>query len=319
MVVRALIKPSAYFDSVTLMLVQRDVRALPGVAEAGVVMGTAANKDLLRDAGLLTAEADAARPDDLILSVRADTGDAAAQALARAEELLVRRPQAAAGSAYRPKTIASALRQLPGANVALISVPGRFAAGVAREALDADLHVMLFSDNVSLEDERDLKEAAARRGLLLMGPDCGTTIISGAGLGFANRVRRGTIGVVGAAGTGMQVVTSLIHQAGAGISQAVGTGGRDVGAAIGGAAALRALSALAADPATEVIVVISKPPAPEVAATLLAAARRSGKPVVVDFVGATVPAAGRLHPASTLDQAASIAVRLVTGSDPDWG
>jgi FdrA protein len=318
MVVRALIKPSAYFDSVTLMLVQRDVRALSGVADAGVVMGTPANKDLLRDAGLMTVDIDTARPDDLILSVRADTEDAAAQALARAEEQLVRRPQAAAGSAYRPKTIASAVRALPGANVALISVPGRFAAGVAREALDANLHVMLFSDNVSLEDERDLKAIASGRGLLLMGPDCGTAIVSGAGMGFANRVRSGNIGVVGAAGTGIQVVTSLIHQGGAGVSQALGTGSRDLGGPIGGTAALAALSALASDPATDVIVLISKPPAPEVGAAVLAAAQRTGKPVVAVFVGASVPAAGGLHPAATLDDAARTAVALATGADPVW-
>jgi FdrA protein len=316
LIVRSIIKPSAYFDSVTLMLMQRDVRSLPGVAEAGVVMGTAANKELLRDAGLMTAEIDVSRSDDLILSVAAETEEAATHALARAEELLLRRPPPASGSAYRPKTIASAVRQLPGANVALISVPGRFAAGVAREALDAQLHVMLFSDNVSLEDERALKAIAAGRGLLLMGPDCGTAIVSGAGLGFANRVRPGTIGVVGAAGTGMQVVTSLIHRAGAGISQALGTGSRDLSGTIGGTSALSALSVLAADPATDVIVLISKPPDPQVGALLLAAAQRTEKPAVVVFVGATVPAGGGLHPAATLDEAARAAVRLATGTEP---
>jgi len=283
-----------------------------------VVMGTAANKELLRDAGLMTAEIDAGRSDDLILSVRAETEEAASQALARAEELLLRRPPAAAGSAYRPKAIASALRQLSGANVALISVPGRFAAGVAREALDAGLHVMLFSDNVALEDERELKAIAAGRGLLLMGPDCGTAIVSGAGLGFANRVRAGSIGVVAAAGTGMQVVTSLIHRAGAGISQALGTGSRDLSGTIGGTAALSALAALAADPTTKVIVLISKPPDPRVGARLLAAAQRAGKPVVVAFVGAAVPAGGALHPAGTLDEAARTAVGLATGVKPVW-
>ncbi|HLE76835.1 MAG TPA: acyl-CoA synthetase FdrA [bacterium] len=316
MTVRSRIKPSAYFDSVTLMLAQRDVRVLPGVVDAGLVMGTEANKDLLKDAGLLTPEVSAARSDDLVIVVRAETEDAAGQALTRAEELLVRRPHAAGPSAYRPRTVASAVRQLPGANLALISVPGRFAAGVARDALDAGLHVMLFSDNVALEDERDLKTLATGRGLLVMGPDCGTAMIAGAGLGFANHVRSGTIGVVGAAGTGTQVVTSLVHRGGAGISHALGTGSRDLGGAIGGVSAVRALAALAADPGTEVIVLVGKPPAPDVAAGLLAAARGRGKPVVVDFVGAAVPAGGGLYPASTLDEAARIAVRLVTGSEP---
>lgn len=318
MIVRTRIKPSAYFDSVALMLAQRDVRVLPGVAEAGVVMGTEANKTLLADAGLTAPEISAARADDLILAVLAETEEAARGALDRAEALLLHRPSPAGTTVYRPKTLASAVRHLPGANLALISVPGRFAAGVAREALEAGLHVMLFSDNVGLEDEADLKSRAHRQGLLVMGPDCGTAIIAGAGLGFANRVRPGGIGVVGAAGTGTQAITSLVCRAGAGISHALGTGSRDVGGAIGGATAMRALAALAADPGTGVIVLVGKPPAPAVAAELLAAARRCGKPVVVDFVGATVPAVDGLHPAATLDEAARIAVRLVTGSTPQW-
>src|SRR5881409_1605816 len=233
MVIRSVIKSSAYFDSVTLMLVQRDVRRLPGVEEAGAVMGTEANKELLRDAGLLTPEAQAAP-------------------VTAAETLLTQRRETAATGAYRPKTVGTAARTLAGANLALISVPGRFAAGVAREALAAGLHVMVFSDNVPLDAEIELKQTAAARGLLLMGPDCGTAIIGGTGLGFANHVRRGTIGIVGAAGTGIQEVASLVHHGGAGVSHAIGTGGRDLSQAAGGLTALAGVSALASDPGTEV-------------------------------------------------------------------
>src|SRR5256712_8764692 len=196
MVIRSVVKPSAYFDSVTLMLVQREVRQLPGVEEAGAGMGTDANKELLRDAGLLISEAQAARPADLILAVRAGSGEGASAALRTAETLLVQRRETAATGTYRPKTVASAVRMLPGANLALISVPGRFAVGVARDALAAGLHVMLFSDNVLLQAEIELKQTAAARGLLMMGPDCGTAIIGGAGPGFVHRVRRGPLGVV---------------------------------------------------------------------------------------------------------------------------
>lgn len=318
MVIRSVIKPSAYFDSVTLMLVQRDVRGLPGVEEAGAVMGTGANKDLLRDAGLMTPDAEAARPDDLILCVRAADEATASAALAQAEALLVRRRESTTIGTYRPKTLASAARSLAGANLALISVPGRFAAGVARDALAAGLHVMLFSDNVPLESEVALKRTAAERGLLMMGPDCGTAVIGGAGLGFANRVRRGAIGIVGAAGTGIQEVASLVSRGGAGISHAVGTGGRDLSRAVGGSTALQGLAALAADSGTDVIVLISKPPAPEVAARLLGAAQHIHKPVVVNFVGAAVPAAGRVHGAQTLEEAAHKAVTLATGAPPHW-
>ncbi len=318
-IVRSRIKPSAYFDSVTLMLTQREVRALPGTREAGAVMGTEANKELLRDAGLLTPEAAAARPEDLILAVSADDAASADAALAHAEDLLLRRRESAeAAPGYRPKTVASAARLLSGANLALISVPGRFAAGVAGEALGAGLHVMLFSDNVAVEAEIALKRQAAARGRFVMGADCGTAIIGGAALGFANQVRRGSIGVVGAASTGIQEVTSLIHRGGAGISHAIGTGGRDLRAEVGGLTALQGLAALAADPLTEVIVLISKPPSAEVAARLLGAARATGKPVVVNFLGAAVEPAERLFPAQTLEDTAELAVQLATGSPPRW-
>jgi FdrA protein len=318
-VIRNRIKSSAYFDSVALMLVQREVRALAGVREAGAVMGTEANKELLRDAGVLSPEGSAARPDDLILAVDAVDDAAADGALAHAEELLTRRREpAGVQEGYRPKTVASAARMLSGANLALVSVPGRFAAGVAGEALDAGLHVMLFSDNVPLEAEVGLKQRAAAAGRLVMGPDCGTAIIGGSALGFANRVRRGTIGVIGAAGTGIQEVTSLIHRGGAGISQAVGTGGRDLRHDVGGATALAGLAALGADPLTEVIVLISKPPSADVASRLLGAARAAGKPVVVNFVGASVEPGERIFPAQTLEDAAELAVQVASGSPPRW-
>ncbi len=317
MIVRSVVKPSAYADSVALMLVQREVRELPGVQEAGAVMGTDANKELLRDAGLLTPEVEAAGPNDLILVVRADSEQAATAALERAQALLTQ-PRRAAEGEYRPRTVGAAARMLEGATLALVSVPGRFAAGVAREALDAGLHVMVFSDNVPLDAEISLKQAAAARGLLLMGPDCGTAILGGAALGFANRVRRGTVGIVGAAGTGIQQVASLVHQGGAGISHALGTGSRDLHRDVGGLTARAALAALAADPRTEVIVLISKPPSPDVASALLGLARTLSKPVVVAFLGASVADGGPLRGARTLEDAARLAVRLATGRDPRW-
>lgn len=315
MIVLSAVRTSAYFDSAALMLAQRAVRRLPGVADAGLVMGTEASKELLRAAGLLTPEADLAGPNDLILTVSADSAETAATALTRAQELLTAR-RSPTPAAYRPRTVTAAARALDGANVALISVPGRFAAGVAREALAAGLHTMIFSDNVALEAEVELKRFAATHGLLVMGPDCGTTILGGVALGFGNRVRRGSIGIVASAGTGIQEVTSLIHRYGGGISHAIGTGARDLSAPVGGVTTLLGLAALAEDPGTSVIVLISKPPAREVAARVLGAAARLGKPVVVHIIGAEVAVAGRLHAAGTLDEAARTAVGLSSGVMP---
>ncbi len=310
MIVRSVVKRSTYVDSVTLMLVQKEVRQQPGVTEAGLVVATDANRTLLREADLLTPEAEAAGPDDLVISASGTSADAVAAALVLAEQLLTQRRQPTAAGEYRPRTIAAARRMLPDATIAAISVPGRFAAAVAREALQAGLHVFLFSDNVPLEDELALKRMAAERGRLLLGPGCGTALIGGAGLGFANKVRRGSIGIVAAAGTGLQEVSTQIHRCGGGVSHGIGTGGRDVAQAVGGMTMMHGIAALAADPDTGVIVLVAKPPHPSVAARILGAAQRAGKPVVACFVGSRVKSRGRVVGVDTLEDAALTAVRL---------
>jgi FdrA protein len=293
------------------MQLQRSLAELPGIQDAGVVMGTNANKELLEQSGLLSPEAEAANADDLVIVVRAEDRTAAEAALAQVDELLARR-RSTIEQEYQPKSLAAAADLLPDANWVLISVPGRYAAGVAREALGLGKHVFLYSDNVSLEDEISLKQAAAQKGLLVMGPDCGTAIVNGVGLGFANRVRRGPIGVVGASGTGLQMVTARIHQLGSGITQAFGTGGRDLSEPVGAVTARQALDLLRRDEETSVIILISKPPSAAVADHLLRVARASGKPVVVNFIGYTPSASvsGNIHFARTLEETAQLAVDL---------
>ncbi len=303
------VRPGAYADSIVLMQLQGALAKLPGVLDAGVVMGTPANLDLLAANGLLADELAGVRPDDLVLVVRAESAAAAAAALAEADGLM-ERPGATAGDEFRPRSLASAAKLMPEAGWVLVSVPGRYAAVVAREALALGRHVFLYSDNVSLEDERALKQTAGAEGLLVLGPDCGTAAVGGVGLGFANRTRRGGIGLVGASGTGLQAVAARIHAAGGGVSHVIGTGGRDLAAEIGGVTARQGLDLLARDPETAAIVLVSKPPAPAVATRVLAAARAAGKPVVVCFLGQPPPARrlGSLWFAAGLTEAADLAM-----------
>ena len=307
------IRPGAYYDSVVLMQLQRALASLPNVVDAGVVMATPANKEILAANNLLPPPAeDTAKPDDLLIVIQAADEPSAQAALAQVDDLLRQRRSGGGDAGFRPKSLATAAKQLPTADWVLVSVPGRFAAGVAEEALDLGKHVLLYSDNVPLADEIRLKQKARERGLLLMGPDCGTAIIHGIGLGFANRVQRGHIGLVGASGTGLQAITAAIHNLGGGVSHAIGTGGRDLKAEVGGITALQALQALANDPATHTIVLVSKPPSAEVAVRLLAAAWHTGKPVVVQFIGYPPPGRriGNLHFATSLQEAAETAVQL---------
>lgn len=314
-VVKAEIRGGAYYDSLALLELQLALAALPGVLDVGIVMGTDANKDILVQSDLLTPEAQAAGPHDLVIVVRAEDDAAAQAALGQVDELLT---QCRAGMerVYRPKSLESAVQMMPDAQWVLVSVPGRYAAGVARQALRLGKNVFLYSDNVSLDDETALKQMAAAKGLLVMGPDCGTAIVNGVGLGFANRVRRGPIGLVAASGTGLQQVSTRIHQLGSGITHALGTGGRDLFEAVGAVTAHQSVDLLSRDPETQVIVLISKPPSSKVADELLRATRSAGKPVVVDFIGYSRSArqVGNLHFATTLDEAADLAVQLATSA-----
>lgn len=314
------IRPGAYYDSVVLMQLQKALAGLPGVADAGVVMATPANCELLAAAGFSLAEINA-KADDLLIIVKGESETAVSAALAQIDNLLKQR-RAGTTQDYRPRSLKTAVDHLSTADWVLISVPGRYAAGVADEALDLGKHVFLYSDNVTLDDEIRLKQKARKKGLLVMGPDCGTAVLNGIGLGFANRVRRGSIGIVAAAGTGLQAVSSQIHNLGGGISQAIGLGGRDLKAEVGGITALQALDWLARDEETAVIVLISKPPAPIVAAELLCAAQNCGKPVVINFIGYPPPGRrmGNLLFAAGLTDAAELALetrdwRLETASN----
>ncbi len=310
--------PNSYRDSVALMQLSARLAALPGLEQASVIMATPANLSLAREAGLLDGEMRAS-PSDLLIAVRAKTADAARAALEEAERALAAGERRAAPQGPReiaPRSLQLALGAQPQANLALISTPGEYAAAEALKALRLGLHVMLFSDNVALEDEVMLKHEAERRGLMMMGPDCGTAIVAGVPLGFANSVRRGPIGVIGASGTGLQQVTTLIDQGGLGISHAFGTGGRDLKAEVGGATMLRALDELAGDADTRVIVLVSKPAAPEVAEKVIARAAETGKPVIACFLGAStaeVELRG-VRAASTLDEAAALALATARGT-----
>ncbi len=279
-----------YVDSVVLMRLAQALSRLAGVADAAAMMGTPANKQLLAEGGFLVGDADSARADDLIVAVK---GDSAEAALERVDELLV----APATDDAPVRSLDEALRRESDLNLAAISLPGEYAAGQAHEALARGLHVFVFSSNVELADEIALKELARERGLLCMGPDCGTAIVAGVGLGFANAVRRGPVGVVGASGTGIQVVTSLLDRWGVGVSHALGCGSRDLSEPVGGLTARAALAALATDAGTSAVLVLSKPSAASVVAELRALAQAIPKPVVFCFLGDDVGP-------QTLDEAA---------------
>ena len=312
------IKKNAYFDSVTLMSLAGKVQQMDGVQEAIVSMATAMNKELARDIGLGTDEVEQATDNDLLLGVVADNDEAMEAAFSRIQEAFEAKKSTAKTAQEKVYTQAkSAFFDHEDANLAIISTAGEYAAREANLALERGLHVMIFSDNVSVEDERSLKEKGKEKGLFVMGPDCGTAIVNGTGLCFANDVKKGPIGLVGASGTGLQEVTVQIDRLGEGVSQAIGTGGRDLSEAIGGLMMLQAFEALENDPATEVIVLISKPPSPSVQEKILKQVKASTKPVVISFIDGdeqAVTEAGAVFGHNLADTAQK-AVQLAKGEE----
>lgn len=277
------IKSNRYYDSVFLMQIAERISSEPGIEDVATLMGTERNKELLAEIGFDHARTEAATPNDLIIAINGEDQTAIDKILANIETWFT--PPKTGPTAKETHSTNQALVNQPGSNLAVISIPGEYAARETSVALDLGLNVFLFSDNVSIEDEVSLKKKAADLGLILMGPDCGTAIISGVGIGFSNAVRRGPIGVIGVAGTGLQEFTSLVHQGGSGISHAIGTGGRDLSDGVGGLTTRKALEILEEDPLTEIIAIVSKPPGEKTLPHLVKLLLNSRKPLVVCLLG----------------------------------
>jgi FdrA protein len=319
MIAEARVLRDRYVDSVELLAITRRMRQAEGVDFATAVMGTPANLEALQEQGI-AGEVSAATPNDLVLAARATDAERAKQALDQAERALSAPAAAGAGPAERePRSLQAALDTLGDASVAVVSVAGEYAPLEAHKALSAGLHVLLFSDNVSVDEEIALKEYAAGVGRLAMGPGAGTASIGGCGLGFANAVASGRVGVVAAAGTGAQEVMTLLDRWGEGVSHVIGVGGRDLSGQVAGRGARLAMRTLACDPDTDLIVLVSKPPSPEVARDVVAAG--GATPVIAALIGlapgTSVPGAAAV--VATLEAAVAHAVRQRGGSPPsDW-
>jgi FdrA protein len=313
-----LVRKNTYYDSVTLMLISKQLKNLEGIDDVSVMMGTPANRVILEEANLLAEEGASAGPNDLILAFRTVGELDVAWVCSKIDEQLGKKASAETKSAITVvRTAAKAYKDFPESNLAVISVPGEYAAIEAERALKQGKNVFLFSNNVPVEEEVYLKKLAAEKGLLVMGPDCGTAIINGTGIGFANAVRRGNIGLVSASGTGLQEVTCLLDSFGLGVSHAIGTGGRDLKEEVGALTMLQSLKLLMEDEQTQTIVLISKPPAKSVVDKILDKLTGTTKKVVLCFLGYRFenPPVG-IAVAATLEEAA-VCAALINGKQAE--
>ena len=315
---KTIIKKGSYHDSVVLMLLTNAVSGLEGVRKASIMMGTPANKDIFAQSGLDTPELMHAASNDMVIVADVDD-DAAAERLLKEADAFFERQMNAKGREEAEASVHTwddAAKKLPGANLAVISVAGAYAAAEADRALDMGMNVFMFSDNVSIEDEAALKIKAHEKGLAVMGPDCGTGIISGVPIAFTNKVTPGKIGIIGASGTGIQELTNIIDRLGEGVTNAIGTGGRDLSEEVGAITTLDMIDAMEDDDETRVLIVLSKPPAMEVREKVTERLRSFKKPVVTLFLGEKPEFHERdFYHAYTLDEAARIAVALMRGEE----
>ncbi|NLI16869.1 MAG: acyl-CoA synthetase FdrA [candidate division Zixibacteria bacterium] len=314
MIIKGTVDKGKYYDSITLMTAAKKLRELAGVIDSAVIMGTKENKAILKASGLYVADFDLSSDTDMLIAIKAKNEKIADDAIGNVKVILDNLKKGGGDSReFKPRSIQKAVTDFPDANLALISVAGKYAGAEAMKALKLGLHVMLFSDNVPLETEIELKKYALQKGLLLMGPDCGTAIINGVPLAFANVVPKGKIGIVAASGTGLQETSCLIANAGEGISQAIGVGSRDIGKDVGGLMFIEGIRRLAKDPETEVILLVSKPPHESVLKKIGQTVKNIKKPVVAVFLGADLKTVEKMKmiPAFSLDDAAAVAIRTL--------
>ena len=314
------IKENTYQDSIVLMLLSNKLSGIEGVHKASVMMGTPANKDIFKSSGLATEALEQAGPNDIAIVI--DTEDPSKVETVKAEVEAALKGESESDSSTANKEAVSwkqALDMADKPNLALISIPGTYAAMEAEHALKQNLNVFMFSDNVPKEDEVKLKQLAHEKGLLVMGPDCGTGIVHGVPLAFTNTVSKGDIGIVGASGTGIQEVTTIIDRLGKGVTNAIGTGGRDLSTEVGAITMIDSIKALNADPTVNVITVISKPPAKEVQEKVMNTLRNITKPIVTLFLGHKPTFDEQnIYNAYTLEEAAVVSVQLANGETPAY-
>ncbi|MED3549876.1 acyl-CoA synthetase FdrA [Cytobacillus praedii] len=312
-----IVKKNSYQDSINLMLLTNSISTIEGVNKAQIMMGTPANKDIFKTAGLYSDELETAESNDMAIVVDTDDENKMSEVLEKVEQYLKDQSISNKGNDFETvRTWDRAKKALPDATLALISVPGQYAADEAEKALDLGLHTFIFSDNMPIEDEVRLKKKAHEKGLLVMGPDCGTGILDGVPIAFANVVKKGRIGIVGASGTGIQEVTAIIDRLGEGVSHAIGTGGRDLKEPVGAITMMDGIRALENHQQTEIIVVISKPPAKEVRNEVVDLLHSVSKPVVTIFLGEKpTQHEGNVYQAYTLEETARIAVDLAKGNE----
>lgn len=315
---RTIIRKGNYHDSVVLMLLTNHISRIDGVKKVSVMMATPANKDIYRQSGLETAELLSAGSNDMVIAAEVEDESRMAVIMDEIDAFFHKQSEnnKKDKSTECVKSWDNALKHLPDANLALISVAGAYAAAEADRALSQGINVFMFSDNVTLEDEVRLKRKAHEKGLVLMGPDCGTAIMGGVPIAFANLVSPGSIGIIGASGTGIQELTTIIDRLGEGVTNAIGTGGRDLTEQVGGITMLDFINAMEKDEAVRVMIVISKPPAACVRDKITKRLKKLKKPVVTVFMGEkpTCHEEG-LYQAYTLEEAARLAVSLIRGTE----
>ena len=314
--IKTIVKKNEYRDSVFLMVISEKIQQLEGVDQVVVVMGTEMNKTILTDSNMYSDATKEATPNDLIIAIEAKNEDIVNRVLSKLNEIM---KQNVKESKKKKKysTLELALKGFPEANLAMISVPGEYAAAEAKKAIKNGLHTFIFSDNVNLEEELEIKKLARKKDLLVMGPDCGTSVINNISLGMMSAVRKGPVGLVGASGAGIHEISIILDKQGVGISQAIGTGGRDLSETVGGITMIQGIEFLEQDNETEVIVLVSRPPAKNTMEKVLEVVKGCQKPVIIDFLGGekkAIEKAGAI-PASTLEEAAMRAVYYVMGEE----
>ena len=312
--IRTIIRENDYHDSVFLMNIAEQIQETEGVKQIVIVMGTETNKTLLRDLGMLDFQANTATTNDMIIALEIEKEEVVEEILAKINHLLFQKPKREKEKINFP-SLEMALTALPEVNLALISVPGEFAANEAKKVIMKGIHAFIFSDNVPMAEEVELKRLASSKGVFVMGPGCGTSLINNIAIGIMNAVRPGPIGIVGASGSGIQAIAVLIDRSGLGISQAIGTGGRDLSDEVGGITMMQGIEFLEADKNTKVIVIVSKPPGPKTLNRVLERISQCRKPVVINILGGDrdlLEKSGSIS-ASTLEEAAIQAINQAKG------
>ena len=133
---KTIIRKNNYQDSVNLMMLTGKINELDGVNKSQIMMGTESNKNILENGGLLTDDAKEASANDMVVVMDVRDEGITEKIMEEIEKFFGARQIKDRKQEAEALNLDEAVEKMSGANLAIFSIPGEYAAEEMKKALN---------------------------------------------------------------------------------------------------------------------------------------------------------------------------------------